>query len=371
MFFRPTRLIVNLSALEYNYNRIREIIGPRRQLCAVVKANGYGLGAIELAHHLEELGCDCFGIATLKEAAELRRSGIMKPVILLGALYGRDSLWEALLLDLEISIHHMAALDDIEKLNAEERAKLTLHLKVNTGMSRLGIQPHEIGGWCKRARALELGIKGVFTTFSSSEQISNPRTQEQIALFQKVIVQLRENGFDPPIRHAANSGAILNFPESLFTMVRPGILLHGVPSAPDYPADNFCPVARLESEIVQITDYPAGTPFGYSASQRVERATRAAVIPIGYADGLNRQLSNRGEVLVRGLRAPILGKISMDLIIVDVTDIDQARLGDAVTILGSDGDDEITAWELAEKSGSIPWELFCWIGPRVPRIYTH
>jgi alanine racemase len=187
----------------------------------------------------------------------------------------------------------------------------------------------------------------------------------------EILEELESNGFNPPIRHVANSGAILNFPESMLTMVRPGLLLHGVPSFPGSTPEGFRTIARLESEIVQITEYPEGTPFGYSASYRVKRKTRAAVIPIGYADGLNRLLSNRAEVLIKGKRVPMIGRISMDLTIVDVTDLNGIKLGDMVTILGKDGDDEITAWEMSDIIGSIPWEIFCWIGPRVPRVYVH
>lgn len=369
MFFRPTRLCIDLSALEQNYKKIKEIAGPLRQVCAVVKANGYGMGAISLARHLERVNCDCFGVATLKEAAELRRSGIQKPVILLGALYGRDSLWEALLLDLEISIHHMAAMDDLASLTPDELAKLNLHLKVNTGMSRLGLQLDEIKEWCQKAKKLNLNLKGIFSTFSSSDQKDNPRTGEQIDVFQQILEILNSEGFDPPIKHIANSGAILNFPESMMTMVRPGLLLHGVSSWPNGTPEGFKNIARLESEIVQISKYDEGTPFGYSASKRVEKPTVAGVIPIGYADGLNRILSNKGEVLIRGQRVPIIGKISMDLTIVDLTDLEGASLGDKVTILGKDCEDEITPWEMANLVGGIPWEIFCWIGPRVPRVY--
>lgn len=369
MFFRPTRLCIDLSALEQNYKNIKKIAGPNRQVCAVVKANGYGMGAVALARHLERANCDCFGVATLKEAAELRQAGIEKPVILLGALYGRDSLWEALLLDLEISIHHMAAMDDLASLTPDELAKLNLHLKVNTGMSRLGLQKSEIKEWCQKARELNIKIKGIFSTFSSSDQKDNPRTLEQLDEFKAILEILKGEGFDPPVKHIANSGAIQNFPESLMTMVRPGLLIHGVSSWPNGTPEGFKTIARLESEIVQISRYEAGTPFGYSASKRVNKPTVAGVIPIGYADGLNRLLSNKGEVLIRGQRVPIIGKISMDLTIVDLSDLKEVKLGDKVTILGKDGGDEISPWEMANLVGGIPWEIFCWIGPRVPRVY--
>jgi alanine racemase len=370
MFFRPTRLLVNLNALEANFKRIRAIAGRDCAVCAVVKANAYGMGAVAFAKKLSELGCDYFGVATLKEAAELRSAGITTPIIMLGAVYGKDSLWEALLLDLEISIHHMAEMDDLGRLDEEERRKLRFHLKVNTGMGRLGLQPEEIVPWCKRAKELGISLKGVFTTFASSDQKDNPRTLEQYSLFTRIIESLHEEGFEPPVRHAANSGAILNFPQTLLTMVRPGLLLHGVPSYPGSSPEGFHQVARLESEIVQVAEFPAGSPFGYSSAHRVERQTRAAVLPIGYADGLSRGLGNNCDVLIHGKRAPLIGKVSMDLAIIDVTDIEGVKLGDVATLIGRNGNDEITPWEMAKRIDTIPWEVFCWIGPRVSRVYV-
>jgi alanine racemase len=275
-----------------------------------------------------------------------------------------------MLLDLEISIHHLDGLRDIEHLDENERKKLKLHLKVNTGMGRLGLQKEEIEQLCQRARELGISFRGLFTTFASSDTKDNPLNVQQLERYKEIVSILLHHGFDPPLKHIANSGAVLNLPNALLTMVRPGLLLHGLPPYPGPPPEGFRPIARLESEIIQISDHPAGTSIGYSAAFITKRATRAAVIPIGYADGLNRLLSNKGEVLVHGKRVPIIGKISMDLTIIDITDIDPVALGDTVTIIGVDGDEEITAWEMAETIDSIPWEIFCWIGPRVPRIYT-
>lgn len=370
MFYRPTRVTINLDALSGNLAAVRELAGQGRKVCAVIKANAYGMGAEKLAHHLEEQGCDCFGVATLKEAAELRRSGIKRPIILLGALYGRHSIWEAMLLDLEISIHHLAGLADVEHLDAAERKRLKLHLKVNTGMGRLGLQPDEVGTICEKARELGITFKGVFTTFSSSDRKDNPLNQQQLTRFQNIIAEMMAHDFDPELKHIANSGAVLNLPEALQTMVRPGLLLHGLPPYPAPSPEGFRPISSLQSEIIQISDHPSGTSIGYSAAFVTKRPTRAAIIPIGYADGLNRLLSNRGTVLIHGKRVPIIGKISMDLTILDITDVEGVNLGDPVTIIGRDGDEEITAWEMAETIGSIPWEIFCWIGPRVPRIYV-
>jgi alanine racemase len=371
MSYRPTRLEVNSSALEENYNRIRQIIGPERKFCAVVKANAYGMGAASVARQLANFGVDSFGIATLEEGVELRQAGVVKQIILLGALYGRDSLWEAILLDLEISIHHLAAFDDIASIPKEERKKLKFHLKVNTGMSRLGLQEEDLPEFCRLAKELDVNLKGVFTTFSTSDEIDSPATDLQFEVYQRIAAKIRQAGFKDVLFHAANSGAILNFPGMLADMVRPGMLLHGIPSYDGPVPEGFRPIARFLSEIVQINDFPAGTAFGYSGSHIVDRPTRAAVIPVGYADGFSRMMSDRGEVLIRGQRSPIIGRISMDMTILDISALPpDVGLGEKVTILGADGDDEITAWELAKKVDSIPWEIFCWIGPRVPRVYV-
>lgn len=369
MFFRPTRLRVDLGALEANYRIVRTLTGSSCRICAVVKANAYGLGAPAIARRLQQAGCDCFGVATMLEASELRREGITGTILLLGPIVSIDSLREALLLDVDITVHHLQTLDLLAAFPPAERTRVHLHLKLNTGMNRLGLQPDELVPFCARARELGLGLTGAFTTFSSSDQKENPRTPEQLALFRALMTVLRERGLEPKFKHAANSGGILHFPGTHLDMVRPGLLLHGI-SPSDRPLPNgMKPIARLETEIVQIGTFKPGTPFGYSASLRVERETRAAVLPIGYADGLSRSLSNRGQVLVRGRKAPIIGKVSMDLTAVDVTDIPDVALGDTVTIIGADGGQEIGAWEMAALAGTIPWEIFCWIAPRVHRIY--
>lgn len=369
MFFRPTRLSIDLSALENNFLKIREIIGKDRKICAVVKANAYGIGAVAVAGRLENLGCDYFGVALMGEALELRRAGLRNPIIILGPLCGPEAVETALENNIEISIHHLPNLDDLSRFSADVLSRLKIHLKIDTGMSRLGVQPREIPSWCNGAAKLGLKLAGAFTTLSTSEQKDNPRTGEQLQLFRDSVDELKRNGFDPPLRHVANSGAIMHFPDSLLNLVRPGLLLHGIPSNPDSRVDGFKKVARLQSRVVQISTLKQGTSIGYSGYYRTDRTTKLAVIPIGYADGLNRLLSNNGDVLINGRRAPIVGRISMDLATVDVTDVDGVKPGDAVTIIGVDGEEEITAWELSRRLGTIPWELFCWIGPRVPRHY--
>lgn len=369
MFFRPTRLDINLSALENNFFKIREIVGKDRKICAVVKANAYGIGAVSVAGRLESLGCDYFGVALMEEALELRRAGLRNPIIILGPISGREAIETALENNIEISIHHLPNLDDLTKFGESLISRLKIHLKIDTGMSRLGLQPREIKAWCDSASKLGLKLTGAFTTLSTSEKQNNPRTEEQLQLFRSAVEELRRNGFDPPLRHVANSGAIVNFPDTLLNMVRPGLLLHGIPSNPDSQVEGFKKVARLQSRISQISTFKQGTAIGYSGYYRTERTTTIAVVPIGYADGLNRLLSNNGDVLVKGRRAPIVGRISMDLTTIDVTDIEAVKPGDEVTIIGSDGDEEITAWELSHRLGTIPWELFCWIGPRVRRHY--
>lgn len=369
MFFRPTRLSIDLSALENNFLRIREIVGKDRRICAVVKANAYGIGAVDVARRLESLGCDYFGVAMVEEALELRRAGLETPVIILGPLGAPEAAEVALKNNFEISIHHLPNLDDLAGFSRDSISRLKIHLKIDTGMSRLGVQPREISSWCGGAAKLGLSLSGAFTTLSSSDQQDSPRTSEQLKLFRDTLDELKRNGFDPPLRHAANSGAIMHFPNSLLNMVRPGLLLHGIPSNPNGKVEGFRTVAQLQSKVVQTSALKRGATVGYSGSFRTERNAIVAVVPIGYADGLNRLLSNNGDVLIKGRRAPIIGRISMDLATVDVTDLEDVKPGDEVTIIGTDGDEEITAWELSRRLGTIPWELFCWIGPRVPRHY--
>jgi len=338
---------IDLSALENNFLAIRSRTGSGRKLCAVVKANAYGHGAVIVAKRLQHLGCDYFGVALVEEGIELRRAGIESPIVMIGALNGEESVRAAALHDIEFAIHSKEVLPAVARVAAELGRPLRAHLKIETGMGRLGLMPQDVPGWCEQASSAGVNIVGVYTTFTSSDVAGSERTPRQLQRFLDAVEAVRRGGFDPKLLHAANSGAILNYPETLLTMVRPGLLLFGIPPAPGALEPPFKAVASLRSRVVQVGNFPAGYRFGYSGSFTARRPSRIAVLPIGYADGLNRLLSNNGEVLVNGRRAAIVGRVSMDLVL-----------------------EEISVWEIAERVGSIPWEVLCRIGDRVPRVAT-
>ena len=355
---------IDLDALGANFNAIREKAGPERRICAVVKANAYGHGATIVSRRLQKLGCDHFGVALVEEGIELRRAGIEKPIVVLGAVAGEEGIRAALEHDIEIAIHNFELLPAAAAVRRPVRA----HLKVETGMGRLGVKPERLCEWCREAQRSGIELVGVYTTFSSSDAANSDRTPRQLERFLGAIETIRGCGFDPPMLHAANSGAVLNFPESLLTMLRPGLVLLGVPPAKGRLAAPFKPVASLRTRVAQVDEFPEGYRFGYSGSFAAARPSRIAVLPAGYADGVNRLLDRGGEVLIGGRRAPVVGRVSMDLVTVDVTDLPPVGVGDEAVLLGSQGEEEIGAWEIAERFGTIPWEVFCWIGDRVPRL---
>jgi alanine racemase len=367
---RPTWLEIDIKALRNNFHEIRKKTGPGLKLCPVVKANAYGMGAVGVAACLQDLGCDYLGVALVEEGLELRESGITMPVIMIGAAAGEESIRAAAANDIDISIHNFEALRSLSRVSSDLGRPIRTHLKIETGMGRLGVTPEETGRWCEEAGRSGVDLVGAFTTFSSSDQPDSPRTPRQLEELKKAVAEMRRFGFDPPLLHAANSGAILNFPETLLTMARPGLLLYGIAPAPDTDIGPMEPVASFRARVVQVSTFPSGHRFGYSGAFKASRDTRVAVLPAGYADGVNRLLGNRSEVLISGRRAPVIGRVSMDLVTVDVTDLPGVGVGDTATLIGADGGDEISAWDVAGLCGSIPWELFCWIGERVPRVFT-
>jgi alanine racemase len=264
----------------------------------------------------------------------------------------------------------MSTLTSILEARRRLSRAIPFHLKIDTGMGRLGLLPHELGAALDRIAALpQPALEGVLTTLASSDQEESPRTVEQLRLFTSALEEIRRRGLRPQHVHIANSGGILNHPPTWLDMVRPGILLYGLRPAEAPPLDALIPALSLRSRILQIKAFPAGSPIGYGGAFVTVRESLVAVIAAGYDDGLNRLMHDTGEVLVRGRRAPFAGRISMDLSAIDVTDVPQAAEGDEVTIIGSQGEEIVTAWDVARQCRTIPYEVLCGIGARVPRVY--
>ncbi len=369
---RPTWAEIHLDHLAHNYQIIRSHLGQDVRIMAVVKADAYGHGAIPIAHHLEKLGVDWFAVALPEEGEELRRAEITKPILCLGGF------WEG---QAELVVENnltpaVFELDTLEKLNAEARRReqrVDYHLKVDTGMGRLGVPADSLSAFLARARDFaHVHLDGVLSHFAcAGNENGRAFTSEQLELFNELMKQVRGAGFNPRYRHLANSAAMLAYPDSRMEMVRPGAALYGLKRdvlPPDAPDIGLKPVLSLRTRIMYMKAAPTGTALGYGVTFRTRRPSRIATLPIGYHDGYSRALSNRGTVLVHGQRAPIVGRVSMDLTLVDVTEIEGARVGDQVTLIGRDNDDEILAEELANQAGTISYEIVCGIGQRVPRL---
>jgi len=373
---RPTWVEISLSKLRRNVQRIRELAGARKVM-AVIKADAYGHGAVPVAKCLAECGVDWFGVATVEEALELRAAGIHQPVLLLGGLYMSDP---AHLIEYRLtpSISSTMRLDTYAECARRYGRPIEFHLKVDSGLGRLGLPLDRVEAFVEHYRELEgLQLKGLFTHLASAEDLVASQTDEQAQHFATALEQLRRLQVEPEWVHVSNSAALLagrNFPENL---VRVGALLYGccmplvVPPGQELPkVPEFEPILTFKSRIVYMKDVPSGTPLGYSAAFYTRRPSRIATVPVGYADGLSHALSNRGYAIVRGRRAPIIGSISMDLSLLDVTDISGTNIGDEVILMGQSDRCSITAVEIAQLLDTVPYEVLCSIGKRVPRIYV-
>jgi alanine racemase len=373
---RPTWAEISLSALRRNYQRVRLLAG-RRRVMAVVKADAYGHGAVPVAKCLAQCGVDWFGVATVEEALELRQAGIDQPVLLLGGLYMSDPA-DLIQYRLTPSVSATARLDTYAECARRYQQPIDLHLKLDTGMGRLGLPPDRLESFLERYQELEgLQLKGVFTHLASAEDLIACQTDEQLVRFQAGLKKLPWFDVVPEWIHVSNSAALLARHELSENLVRVGALLYGYclplicpPGRAPAALPEFEPILTFKSRVVYLKDVPSGTPLGYGAAFHTRRPSRIATVPVGYADGLSRGLSNRGRALVNNHCARIVGNISMDLTLLDVTDIPGVMVGDEVILIGRSDHCSITAAEIAEILGSVPYEITCSIGKRVPRIYV-
>ena len=370
--FLRTYASVDLSAIRKNYEAVRSLLRPGCKILSVVKADGYGHGAVPVARTLSD--SDYFGVACLEEALELRQNGISAPILILG--YTEPAAAPILsgqnLTQCAFSREYLLQLQKALK-NGQT---LKIHLKIDTGMSRLGFYVRdevsangavsEISEAMKETPSLE--YEGIFTHFTSSETPDKTETEEQFAWFCRVLDGLKELGITFPLRHCANSGASLQHPETHLDMVRPGIVLYGYAPDPKTCPIPLVPAMELKARVAQIHTLAPGDTVSYNRTYRAERTIKTATVCLGYGDGLHRSLSNGGPVLVNGKRAAILGRVCMDQCVLDVTGIDIAP-GDTVTFMGRDGSETLTAEDLAEFAGTICYEILCSLGKRIPRIY--
>lgn len=361
---------VDLSAIEDNIKSIRARVGQDIGIMPAVKANAYGHGAVETAAACLRAGADSLCVANVDEAAELRQAGIDSPVLILGcSLPGAAR--DIVRLNAASTVCDVAFARALSQAACERGITASVHLKVDTGMGRIGVQPEHAIEFARELATLPgIKLEGVFTHFPCSDEPDHAFTLTQIGTMNELRSDFDRLGLPVPMMHASNSGAILALTEGDFDAVRPGIIVYGhYPSPEVVRSIPIREALTLRTRIVFLKTAKAGSTISYGRTHTLRRQSRIATLPVGYADGYNRLLSNKGEAAVHGKRVPVVGRVCMDQILIDVTDVPQAEVGDEVTLYGG-GYDYLSVSEIARKIGTIPYEVLCNIGRRVPRIYV-
>lgn len=344
------------------------MVGPAVGVCGVVKADAYGHGAVPVARRLVGAGVEHLAVASFDEAAELRGAGIDAPLLVFGGLAVARAR-DAARLGLAATVWSARAVRELA-MALEPGQNLAVHVKVDTGMHRIGAHERELVALVQALRAGPFTIDGVMSHLACADEPGHPSVGAQVDAFERALAFLAGLGVRPRVRHLANSAGALAEPRARFDMVRVGLLLYGCSPSPALTRGlSLRPAMRLRSRIVQLKTIPVGDQVGYGFTFTARRESRIAVLPVGYAHGYPRALSNRGEVLVRGHRAPVVGIVSMDHVTVDVTDVPGAAEGDAVTLWGSDGTEILDVMELGARAGTIGYELLTCVSQRTPRIY--
>ena len=361
---------IDLDNLVHNYQLLQALVAPRHVL-SIIKADAYGHGAPQVAEALADAGADRFAIATAQEAMQLRRHGITQPILLLGATSGS---WAATLAAQNVTLTVVDMESAREYAGALQNTTASIHIKVDTGMGRLGLNGHDTEAAAKAILEIAampcFNVEGLFTHFPSADEPgADAYTKRQTALFGQLAARLAQRGFRAPLLHSANSAGTIAHPASWDGMVRPGLLLYGSNPCADIPFP-VRQVKSLRARISQVKAVKKGDFVSYGRMWQAPRDSVIAVVTIGYADGLFRGLSEKISMLVNGRRAPQIGRICMDMCMLDVTDIPGVAVDDAATIFGRDGSEFISADEVARAADTVPYEVYCAVGRRVPRFYS-
>ena len=366
---RPTRIRVDLDAISGNLRAIRAHVGV--PVMGIVKANAYGHGLVQVARHLQANGVDRLGVAFVEEGIALRRAGITTPILVLGGIYG-PQVADFLRHDLQVTVSSLDKLRQVESTAESLGMRAAIHLKIDTGMERVGVHSYSCGPFIEAALASRwCDIVGIYSHLACADDPASPMTALQLERFQEACGHFGRLGAPMPVRHLANSGGVLHFPETWLDMVRPGILMYGVMPDPASRATIAVrPALSLISKVVYFKVVRAGHPVSYGATWAPQGDTRIVTIPIGYGDGYPRALSSRGEVLVGGVRHPLVGRVCMDQFMVDIGADGSAWNEDEVVLVGRQGDDAITVEALATLAGTIPYELLTGLNERIPREYA-
>ena len=361
-FFRPTWAEIDVAALVGNLRLLRKRVGPRVKLMFVVKANAYGHDAVLCSLAAQKTrAADWLGVSSVEEGVALRLAGVRLPVLILGSLYPFESVLAAAAHDLTPIVASLESAKRVAEAALRLRRNINIHVKVDTGMGRIGLRPEAALALVRDMSSLKgIRVQGVYTHMAKAED-DRVFTTRQLKAFNGVVKSLERDGLRPPLVHAANSAAALRHPEARFDLVRPGLAAYGL-------YEGFNPVLTLKSKIVYIKTVAKGASISYGATWRAKRVSRIATLPIGYGDGYPRALSNKASVLVGGSRCPVVGRVTMDQTMIDVTLAPRARVGDDAVLLGRQGDAVVTAAELARLCGTIPYETATALSSRVPRV---
>lgn len=375
------RAEIDLGAIAHNVRELRRITNPKAKLLIAVKADGYGHGAVRVARTALENGADQLGVARLEEGVALRDSGIGAPVLVLGYAPPEQA---SMLLDYQLTptLYNLEHARKISAAVAKHRRRLKFHIKVDSGMGRLGVpcralrletdaQEQVVEEIRAMANLAALDLSGLFTHFATADHADKAFAQLQFSRFQELLSELETKGLTVPVRHAANSGAIIEMPETHLDLVRAGISVYGLYPSPevDQHRIDLHPALQLKTRIIHLKRVPAGTLISYGGTYETPGPTKIATLPVGYGDGFNRRLSNRGRALVRGIRAPIVGRVCMDLTMLDVGHIQGVAVDDEVVLIGRQGDAFIPADEIADLLDTINYEVVTTLMARVPRVY--
>jgi len=367
MFERSVWAEIDLKAIAHNVHQIKSLLKPKTKFCAVVKADAYGHGAIAVARAVLEAGADMLAVAIVNEALELRRAGFTAPILILGYTPQLQAV-QVVAANIQQTVFSLEAAQALSQAAVSLGEKAKVHIKIDTGMTRIGIRPEEAGEFAARLAALPgIAVEGVFSHFATADSSDKSFAKQQFERFQQAVADIEKQGISVPVRHIANSAAILDLPDTQLDMVRAGIILYGLwPSGEVGRTIDLKPAMKFKARVSYVKEVPAGVGISYGCTYVTERFSRIATLPVGYADGWTRLLAGKASVVVKGQRAPLVGRVCMDQCMIDVTAIPEVKQGDEVLLFGGDA---LPADEVAELLGTINYEVVCMVGKRVPRRY--
>ena len=363
---------INLAALRYNFSKVRELVGASTAVLGVVKSDAYGHGMLPVARELENLDVDYLGVSNCREAVILRQGGLKTPILLLLGIE-EDELAQVIQHNLTPTIYRSDVAMAVSAAALAAKTKISVHLKIDTGMGRLGVPFAEALKFLELIKSLEgIRVEGLLSHFASADEQDKSFSNAQLERFRRILTQAQTLGLNPRYAHIANSAGVIDLPDSYLHLVRPGLMLYGAPPSQElhHPIP-LKPVMTLKTRVLQLKEVPAGSPIGYGCTYTTSRPSLIATLPVGYDDGYDRLLSNKGEVLVRNRRAPVVGRISMCLTTVDVTDIPEVQPDDEVVLLGKQGKEQITADDIAAKISTINYEIFCNLGGYRQKVFLN